>query len=153
MNDEWRTPPDLFAKIQAEFSLDWDAACTSHNCITMNGCFEHGDNSLALDWSKYSKNIWLNPPYSRGNIEPFMEKAWKESKNCEYVVCLVRFDPSTKWFQQYVHNKADEVLMLKRRVKFIGAPAAYNFPTCIVVYHLNVIEDTETTLYSLWDWK
>jgi len=151
MNDEWRTPKDLFEKLDEEFYFDWDAACDSHNCLTMSGCFEHGEDSLQLDWDKYASSIWLNPPYSRGKIEPFMEKALITAEGGVSVVCLVRFDPSTKWFQTYVDKQANEIRMLARRVRFQGAPSAYNFPTCIVVYLPEYKRNS--TVYKIWDWK
>lgn len=157
MNDEWRTPRDLFERLDREFDLEWDAACDSQNCLPMNGCFEHGDDSLKLNWSEHAHSIWLNPPYSRGNIEPFMEKAAEQFQLGCHIVCLIRMDPSTQWFQEYVDGVATEIRMLSRRVRFQGAPSAYNFPCCVVIYdpefgpHKNPI--AIRTDYQIWDWK
>ena len=151
MNDEWRTPLDLFQKLDDEFSFDVDL-CTN------------GENSLC---SKYSTDVemflqkgedkagevyWMNPPYSRGNIGKCMETAYHLSEN-HTVVCLVRFDPSAKWFQKWVDDRATEVRMLDRRVKFQGADSAYNFPCCIVVYHARDNDQLIMTEYFIWGWK
>lgn len=40
----------------------------------------------------------MNPPYS--NPKPFIEKAWEDSKYCK-IVCLVKCDPSTKWWATF----------------------------------------------------
>ena len=41
---------------------------------------------------------FCNPPYS--NPKPFIEKAWEDSKHCK-IVCLVKCDPSTKWWSTF----------------------------------------------------
>lgn len=49
-------------------------------------------------------SAFMNPPYS--NPKPFIEKAWEDSKYCK-IVCLVKCDPSTKWwatFWEYNRN-------------------------------------------------
>lgn len=150
--DEWETPDDLFAALDAEFDFDFDAASNGLN----NKCPTFSVNSLDQDWSQYSA-VWLNPPYSRGLIEPFMRKAYSESNKGSKVVCLVRFDPSTHWFQKWVDGRASEVRMLDRRVKFIGAPSCYNFPVCIVIYDRNYSPERNpmaiATEYYIWGWK
>jgi phage N-6-adenine-methyltransferase len=132
MNDEWQTPDDLFQRLDSEFRFDLDL-CTN------------GRNSKCRDFSTDAKTtayyirpivnaIWLNPPYSRGKINECMDAAHQLAHAGNTVVALVRFDPSAKWFQTHVHGVADEVRMMRNRVKFKGASSAYNFPTCVVVY-------------------
>jgi hypothetical protein len=100
----------------------------------------------------------VNPPYSRGNIDAFMRKAWNEWRmgNATKVVALVRLDPSTSWFESFVHGKAAEVLMLDRRVRFVGATSGYPFPCCLVVYDNDriVLDDNNNvvTQYKIWSW-
>ena len=161
MNDEWETPDDLFNKLNREFNFVIDIAA---NALNKKCAFYLGDypqNALNYSWKKVwdawvtteDRNgaIWMNPPYSRGNIEKFMALA---SFNSQYfpIVCLVRFDPSTKWYQKYVHDVVDEVRMLSRRVKFVGAPSAYNFPSAIVVYRPETYNKLNHTKYTLYNW-
>jgi len=150
MNDEWETPQDLFDKLDGEFDFDVDLCTSSENSrcpVDIRDIWEFVDDS---EFSDQFDGFWMNPPYSRGNIDMCMAQAVKLADRGKTVVCLVRFDPSTQWFQKYVHGVATEVRMMDRRVKFRGADSAYNFPTCIVVY-----EDTGhgNTEYSLWGWK
>ena len=148
MNNEWETPDELFSVLNNEFHFTFDAAANELN----HKCPIYSDDSLNLPWAPMT--VWLNPPYSRDLIQPFMEKAWKESLDGATVVALVRFDPSAKWFQQYVDGKASEVRMMARRVKFVGADSAYNFPTCVAVYRpVAEMELVKDTTYTLWDWK
>jgi site-specific DNA-methyltransferase (adenine-specific) len=150
--DYWATPQPLFDALDKEFWFQLDAAANYDNA-KCGSYFNEEDNSLAQTWFGY-ENVWLNPPYSRNKIGPFMKKAYEESMNGATVVCLVRFDPSAKWFQNFVHGKASNVRMLKRRVKFEGADSLYPFPCCVVVYRPpndNGIT-TQVTNYTLWGW-
>ena len=149
MNDEWETPLDLFDTLNEEFDFKVDLCANNSN----KKCHVYTD-----DVQEYYNNggynlfesFWMNPPYSRVNIDKCMETAYQISTNGKTVVCLVRFDPSAKWFQEWVDFKAAEVRMLNRRVKFQGAASAYNFPCCVVVYNGLWLSDTE---YKIWGWK
>ena len=150
MNDEWETPIDLFDKLKREFNFEFDL-CTNIENSRCSAATDNIQKFVASDEVESFDNFWMNPPYSRGNINICMEEAWKLSSMGKTVVCLVRFDPSASWFQDWVDHKAADVRMLNRRVKFQGADSAYNFPCCLVVYKGNnhMIE----TDYYLWGWK
>lgn len=139
MNNEWGTPLDLVRELEAHLNLsfraDLAASVDNHKCKYY---LTEEMDALSVDWAAISWMVggalWLNPPYSRGLIGAFMEKAAEAGEGGAELVALVRFDPSAKWFQQYVDRRAAKVLMLPKRVKFVGAPAAYNFPTCAAYY-------------------
>lgn len=153
--NSWETQPELFNTLNEEFNFTLDAAAShiNHKC---DAYFTKEENSLDKNWSNYSDTIWVNPPYSRDLIVPFMKKVVEESLKGSTIVTLTRFDPSAKkWFQQYVHNKADEVRMLMRRPKFVGSDSAYPFPCCVSIY--NPYNSTYqvprmVTKYVMWDW-
>lgn len=151
--DEWQTPPSLFKKLDDEFHFTVDVACTTENCLCQYGWYINYDCDALENWGN-DEICFMNPPYSRGNIDKFAKKALEESQKGCIVVGLVRHDPSAKWYQNYVHGKAHEVRMLKRRVHFVnpetGKPeAAYNFPCCVVVWKPGIPEETE---YKYLDW-
>lgn len=110
---------------------------------------------LGKDESEYS--VFMNPPYS--NPGPFLERAWEFSKYMR-VVCLVRDDSSTRWYQALVgqtrtgtaypesfndiYNSIDtedisnslNIIRLPKRLKFEinGEPqGTYNFPCCLMI--------------------
>lgn len=71
---------------------------------------------------------FMNPPYS--NPKPFIEKAWEDSNHCK-IVCLVKCDPSTKWWATFWHYGIQaqdfiyhgpmigcEVIFFPKRIKF-----------------------------------
>jgi len=155
MNDEWRTPGELYEVLNAEFNFTFDAACTVFNSKCRSGNFiDIGIDALEAPWNKAEGSIWLNPPYSRGNIYPFMQKAYMESLLTDHpIVCLVRDDPTARWYKNWVDTKAYAVRRLKRRVVFNGAKASYPFPCCLVIYNSCFHVPNSDTIYNLWDWK
>jgi phage N-6-adenine-methyltransferase len=79
--DSWRTPPALFAALNAEFIFQMDAAATEENRLCRLFISEE-ENTLTTSWPQamgYAEGyVWLNPPYS--DIGPFVEKAASEKK-------------------------------------------------------------------------
>ncbi|MGE0383467.1 MAG: DNA N-6-adenine-methyltransferase [Gammaproteobacteria bacterium] len=152
--DEWETPDDLFDALDTEFEFTMDFAASHENAkchhylrIEDDQC---GDDGLKFGWGKIDGFGWLNPPYSRGLIEAFMHKAHKESLSGARFVTLTRFDPSTDWWQKFVNGRATEVRMLAHRVKFKGAPSAYNFPCAVSVFDSRSCRETR---YRVWSWR
>jgi site-specific DNA-methyltransferase (adenine-specific) len=152
--DNWQTPKDLFDKLDHEFNFDVDVACNDKNCLCDCGLT---DSLNVLDWAMlpdYPNMIfWMNPPYSRGNIDKFCKKAYDESQKGCTVVGLLPGDCSTKWFHEYV-MRADEIRFLKRRVRFIdpdtgkkaGSPT---FGNIVVVWRPGAVDAPKVCAY---DW-
>lgn len=149
-NDEWQTPQDLFNKLNKEFGFTTDVACKPENCLCSEGIYE---DSTDQNWYEYINAFWMNPPYSRGNIDKFCKKAYEESQKGCIVVGLIKLDTSTKWFHEYV-MKAHEIRFCKRRVRFIdpdtgkegGSPP---FASVIVVWKPGEVDSPKV---SAFDW-
>ena len=157
-NDNWQTPQDLFDKLNDEFVFMLDVCADDDNakCAVYIDIYQ---NTLDIDWcdlwcmSYKSKSCWMNPPYSRGNIDKFCKKAYEESQKGCIVVGLLPGDFSTKWFHNYV-MKAHEIRFLKRRVRFIdpdngkqaGSPT---FGSIIVVWKPGAVDAPKVSAY---DW-
>ena len=137
-NDEWETPPALFAALDAEFHFDLDAAATDTNakCVAH---FTRANSALTQPWATHGKRVFCNPPYSRPNLDAFLAKAYIESReDCEVVVLLVKADTSTRWWHRWV-MQAEEVRVLKGRVNHYirGEPApksSNRFDSAIVIF-------------------
>lgn len=113
LSDEWETLDWLFKELDEEFGFDIDLCATKENSKCTWFCIDYLKNRLVRKLGQFNDNLhyyientacFMNPPYS--NPKPFIEKAWKDSKYCK-IVCLVKCDPSTKWwatFWQYSGN-------------------------------------------------
>lgn len=156
-SDQWETPDDLFAVLNEEFKFDMDLCAAYHNkkLDTYSNEIDVSVQDLLTFPDEKFKSFWMNPPYSRGNIEFCMDWATQllTLPHFSWLVTLTRFDPTTDWFQTYVDGVALEVRMLARRVKFKGASSCYNFPCCVAVYDGPYKGAYRPTDYYIWDWQ
>ncbi|MDR3912966.1 MAG: DNA N-6-adenine-methyltransferase [Bifidobacterium sp.] len=81
------------------------------------------------------KTVFCNPPYGRAIPEWVRKCSMEASRKDTLVVMLLPARTDTRWFQQYILNRA-EVRFLKGRLRFEtngipGGPAP--FPSMIVV--------------------
>jgi site-specific DNA-methyltransferase (adenine-specific) len=152
--DEWQTPKDLFFALDAEFGFRFDPCCTSDTALCPFSCpIDRGHDGLSRGWG--GVRAFVNPPYSRGNIEKWCEKCVIEAQKGSLVVALIPCDCSTKWWQKYV-MQAYEIRFLPRRVRFIdpttGKPAgAPTFGSVIVVWGPGC--GGAPPRVRMWDWK
>jgi phage N-6-adenine-methyltransferase len=149
-NDEWETPPDLFAALHSEFAFTCDVAATDANALC--DYYETREtDGVAVEWGagQYAR-VWCNPPYS--NVTPWIEKAHDTQERGGLAVMLLTVTPETRAWKEHVLGVADEVRFLARRVRFnmggVPAKASHTLPSAVVVFrpHLG------PTRYVSWDW-
>lgn len=129
---DWETPTDLFAKLDNEFHFTLDAASseTNHKCAKY-----YTQEDSAFNHERQGETVFCNPPYGRA-IADWVRKCSKEaSRKNTTVVMLIPARTDTKWFHDYILNRA-EIRFLKGRLKFEtdgipGGPAP--FPSMVVV--------------------
>ena len=128
-SDEWETPPELFAKLDAVFHFDLDPCATdaNHKCERY---FTKEQDGLAQHWWG-SESVFINPPYSQ--IDKWVEKAWGLATCSRIVVLLIPSRTDTRWFQDYA-PMATAIYFIKGRVKFVGGNASAPFPSMVVVF-------------------
>ena len=144
--DDWQTPPELFARLHAEFDICVDAAATRDTCVVPDyfgpDCARQPD-ALKEQWSKFGSlsRYWCNPPYSRGLQAKFIAKAAAERLNGVTTVMLLPARTDTKAFHTYIWNaethqprEGIEVRFLPGRLKFVGAKHGAPFPSMIVIF-------------------
>lgn len=124
---DWATPPELFAKYDAEFHFTLDVCASPENAKCANYITPEM-NGLACDWSR--EVCWMNPPYDAG-LTKWVAKAASESRHAT-VVCLIPARTDTRWWHEHIEGKA-EVRFIKGRIRFVGAPFNAPFPSCLVV--------------------
>ncbi|EOV2101878.1 phage N-6-adenine-methyltransferase [Klebsiella pneumoniae] len=138
--DLWRTPPALFACLNAEFCFQLDAAAAQHNALCKKFITAE-QNTLATSWADYLSipgYVWLNPPYS--DITPFVKKAAAESSNQIGTVMLVPADTSVGWFKEAIQTASEVRFIIAGRLAFInpvtGKPVSGNNKgSMLIIWH------------------
>jgi phage N-6-adenine-methyltransferase len=142
--DDWRTPPELFAQLDAEFNFYADVAATAENALLelWLGDTPQG-GALVEDWSFNlpASKCYCNPPYSRGLQAKFIAKAAAERARGVTTVMLIPARTDTKAFHRFIwdaerHQPREgvEVRFLPGRIKFVGATHGAPFPSMICVF-------------------
>lgn len=138
--DLWRTPPALFACLNAEFCFQLDAAAAQHNALCKKFITAE-QNTLETLWADYLSipgYVWLNPPYS--DITPFVKKAAAESANQIGTVMLVPADTSVGWFKEEIQTASEVRFITAGRLAFInpvsGKPVSGNNKgSMLIIWH------------------
>jgi phage N-6-adenine-methyltransferase len=160
----WRTPPELFKKLneEADFGIDLAADRANALCMLYLGPEGRVENALESEWSVYKTRGFLNPPYSRKKyretkdpamlVENWARKAFNESERGFTTYGLFPFAPQTEWFRLYVmgHTQdgngwrghaATEVRRFPYRLSFLrpdGSPAQNaGVNSCVIIWKPN----------------
>lgn len=130
LSDEYETPLELFNDLNSEFNFTLDpcASNLNHKC---DKYFTKEDNGLIQDWSK--DTVFCNPPYGK-KIKLWVEKAYITNQLFNNtIVLLIPARTDTKWFHDYILNKA-EIRFIRGRLKFNNLSVNAPFPSMIVIY-------------------
>ena len=144
-SNEWNTPEDLYNTLNNEFNFTLDP-CTNGENNKCDKFYTEKENGLTQDWSK--DIVSMNPPYGR-QISQWIEKAYNESLKGSKVVCLIPSRTDTKYWHDFIFNKASEVRFIKGRLKFGGSKNSAPFPSAIIVYDNNF----NNTKYLTYDYR
>ena len=102
-----QTPPDLFAKLHAEFAFTMDGAAERHNRL-----LKHASTwAKPLPWA--GERVFCNPPWS--GIGPFVELA----ATAEFACLLVPARTNCRWFHRAIALGAT-VRFFLGKPKFVG---------------------------------
>lgn len=129
--DKWETPIYIFDELNDIYNFTLDPCCEIHTA-KCNKFYTEEDNGLIQEWS--NEIVFVNPPYSRGNIDKWMEKCYNESSKGVTIVALIPVSTSSKWFHNYVWNKS-ELIFYKGRLRFNGAKFTAPFSNCLAIYN------------------
>lgn len=139
----WETPQNLFNKLDKEFNFTLDV-CATDETAKCNNYFTPKEDGLAQEWKG---NCWMNPPYGR-EIGVWIKKAWEESEKGAKVVCLIPARTDTKYWHEYIFTYAAEIRFIKGRIKFGNSKNSAPFPSALVIFDKEVINQKVTT-YNL----
>lgn len=127
---DWETPALFFQELDNEFHFTLDPCCYPHTAKAWI-YFTKEDNGLIQDWQGHT--VYCNPPYGK-DIKLWVEKCYKESlKSNTTIVLLIPSRTDTKYFHDFILNKA-EIRFIKGRLKFVGAESCAPFPSLLAIY-------------------
>ncbi len=126
-SNEWRTPENLYEKLNEEFKFTLDPCCTKEN-TKCKKFYTIEKDGLKQDWSM--DTVFMNPPYGR-EIKHWIKKAYEESLKGATVVCLIPARTDTSYWHDYCFK--GDVRFLKGRLKFSNKGSA-PFPSAIVIF-------------------
>lgn len=109
-NVDWYTPPWIFKELGLEFDLDPCQPPEGVAWIPTKKRYSIVEDGLKQPWEG---RVWLNPPY--GKQTPAWLERMHQHRNG---IALVFARTDCKWFHESV-AKADAILFLKGRVKFV----------------------------------
>lgn len=132
MTVDWSTPQDLFDELDAGYHFTVDVAASAENA-KCSKYYDKEKDGLLQDWD--GEMVWCNPPYGR-EIADWVKKAAESHAN---VVMLLPARTDTRWFHDYIYNKAS-VQFIKGRLKFGGSKDNAPFPSMLVIF-LNNLQD------------
>jgi len=104
MKNSWGTDPDVFNALDREFDFALDAAANYQNTKVPNNYLTKDDDALSTDWEQAifnvtskNLNVWVNPPYGKGFIKKFMNKAIEQKAKGVTTVMLVPATLDAQW--------------------------------------------------------
>ncbi|ENZ8428193.1 phage N-6-adenine-methyltransferase [Klebsiella aerogenes] len=123
IKDLWRTPPEIFHALNAEFCFVLDAAASASNALCKNYITEE-QNTFHTPWKSMIPDIpgyaWMNPPYSRPM--PFVQVAAQENEdNGIGCVMLLPADTSVMWFREAIKTAHEVRFITGGRLSFLNA--------------------------------
>jgi phage N-6-adenine-methyltransferase len=128
---EWRTPPEVYDPLHAEFDFTLDPCATAENAKTKL-FFTEQQNGLEQCW--YSHRVFMNPPYGR-EVYAWTRKAKTSAKYGALVVGLLPASTDLKWWHEDVLEPRAELRWIRGRVRFLtdGPYRASRFFASVIV--------------------
>lgn len=106
-SDEWYTPPEIIHAL-GEFDLD---PCAARGWPTAKNHIYKEDDGLSREWTG---RVWLNPPYNRRLIEPFIRRMALHNNG----IALIFNRMDIALWHEVIFPTAKAMLVLRGRLKF-----------------------------------
>lgn len=144
----WLTPRWI---LDALGDFDLDPCCPPDMpWRTAKRMIQQPEDGLKIGWIG---RVWLNPPYGKGNIEPWLERMVVNNNG----IALINVKTDTNWFHDWIFPYATALFFIKGRVKFLrpdgtvakNGPAS---PSVLVAYgfqNANLLHD-QNSIPGVW---
>lgn len=129
--NSWYTPLFLFLMLNAIFRFTLDPCCLAISALC-DYYFTKENCGLKNFWFG---RVFMNPPYGRGLIGLWLDKALNECLHRQViVVALVPLSPETAaWRESCIHPNVD-LINLPARTKFGGAKKSPSFHSVLLIF-------------------
>ena len=107
-SDEWYTPPNI---VKALGSFDLDPCAPSRQFYTAKECYTKEDDGLSKSWFG---RVWLNPPYNRKLIEPFIRRMSQHGNG----IALIFNRMDIALWHDVIFPTASALFVIRGRLKF-----------------------------------
>lgn len=141
MANDWMTPDvvldaarSFFGKVNAlvgkhnQIDLDAASSAQANKRVKARRFFSEQDSALRPDRPWRADSLWLNPPYGRGLITPFVDRFLAERPYFAHGLMLTNVDTSTLWYHRAA--RVLPLVLFKERLAFVdpatGKPARGN---------------------------
>ena len=129
-NDEWYTPVkyiDLAREVMGGIDLDPASCDFAQKSVDADTFFTIKNDGLTQPWNG---RLWVNPPYSKGLIDRFVEKLREEYAfgHVEQAIVLTHNFTDTAWFHALAADAA-ALCFTKGRIKFHTTEGVGKSPT------------------------
>ena len=126
---DFNTPPEILSLVRLlgptpePIQIGLDPCSNTHSLVNAKTSYTEKENGLIQNWRGHGL-VFVNPPHSMSpyNIEPWMEKAYKEFGWSIYdddaLVMLVPAKTDTAWFHDYVVAMGGMKCFLRGRPKY-----------------------------------
>lgn len=143
---DYRTPPEVFEKLNVEFGFTIDAAADAANALLPRF---HDIESDGANPENYlpGDRVFCNPPYNAQDVARFVTCAAETSKEgVLWVLLLNASTTGTSWFHKFIwdnnlHRPREgvEVRFRKGRISFLNADGipqtSPRYDNMVVVFH------------------
>lgn len=128
--NEWFTPQpwlERARKVLGEIDLDPASHAIAQQTVQAKRFFSAADDGLTRPWFG---RVWLNPPYNRALLAPFVDKLVEEwtSGRVEQAILLTHNYTDTEWFHTAA-GAARAICFPSGRVKFLSPAGDECSPT------------------------
>lgn len=93
-------------------------------------------DGLEIKWP-IDKTIFVNPPYTRGQIKKWVERCHKHWLEGGHVIMLIPSYTDTRYFHDFIYGYAN-LEFIKGRLRFKGYDNLASFPSMLVHFERRI---------------